>query len=639
MSGICGIIHFDGAPVERPVLQKMTEAAAHRGPDGIRCWTGDGAGLAHLALHVTPEDLREHQPLAEGKLVLAADARIDNRSALIRLLDAPPEATDAALILAAYGRWGAECAKRFVGDFAFAVWDAEKRQLFAARDGMAMRPLYYRRERREPGRLLFASEVKQLLAAPGVPAHVNEATVGGFLAGRFDFGDETFYTGIHQLQAGHALLTGPDGLRTWRYFDLDPGRRIRYASPDEYAEHFLALFEEALRCRLRSTQPAGIFLSGGMDSASAPAMGGQLLRRGCVRAPELRTYSFAFETLPQCDERAVSDRIARHYDLPATSIDAEAAAPLRGYPAHGPDRDTPYGGVYQAVIEHTLARAQADGVRLMLSGDRGDLLMGEYIYDYLGLLWRGHWRMLLRELRRQAAWRDASLGAMARKYLYGPLRGMIWPRRRAAWLRRPLRRMYRTLRPAKPAEAAPSYPPWIRPALVARAGLEAFPEASGDVRRFAGRAQQQRYHAILTPMHMQGVVWSERTAARFGLSFVDPWSDTRLAQFALAVPQRVLNATGAEKRLVRYAMRGVMPEAARRQAGKVSPYPLYERALKEQARETILDLITDMKAAARGYVDEEALRRHYAALREGEAEHPFFWWALALEMWLRRYGA
>ncbi len=631
MSGICGIVSLGGAPVRAEALRAMAEAAAHRAPDGLRCWTGAGAGLAHLALDVTPEDVRTCQPLVDGGLVLVADARIDNRAALIRRLGAPPEATDAALILAAYRRWGTCCPRHLVGDFAFACWDEERRHLFAARDGMAMRALYYRRE---AGRFLFATEIQQLLAAPGVPARIDEAQVGAFLGGRFDGGERTFYAGIRQLPAGHALVVRPGGFRTWRHFDLDPGRRIRYASAETYVEHFLALFEEAVRCRMRSTRPAGIFLSGGMDSTSFAAMSGRLLRSGHVQAPELRAYSFAFETLAQCDGRAVSSHIVRRYGLPATAIDAEAHAPLHGYPQHGPHRDEPFVGVYQPVIERTLARAAADGVRPMFSGDRGDLLMGEYIYDYAGLLRRGPWRLLLRELRLQSRWRDASLAHVARRYLLPPLRARLWPQTRWPALREPLRSPYRALRPK-----APDYPPWIRPALAARAGLDRSADVPADHRRFRSWAQRQRYHAIFAPMHLQGVLWSERTAARFGLSFVDPWSDVRLARFALAVPQRVLNATGKEKRLARIAMRGVMPEAARRRAGKVSPHPLYARALREQACDTVQHLTTDMQAAARGYVDEHVLRRHYDAVRTGEPEHPFFWWALALEMWLRRYWA
>src|ERR671911_296439 len=155
MSGICGMVNLDGAPIEPAALKKMARAAVHRGPDGIRYHTEGAVGLAHLALNITPESAREHQPLVSerGDLVLVADARIDNREELARILwggghlpDEPP--TDAEIILEAYRRWGEGCPARLIGDFAFAIWDARRGRLFAARDAMAMRALYYRVEPR-----------------------------------------------------------------------------------------------------------------------------------------------------------------------------------------------------------------------------------------------------------------------------------------------------------------------------------------------------------------------------------------------------------------------------------------------------------------------------------------------------------
>ena len=187
MSGICGIVNFDGAPVELEDLQKMARAAAHRGPDGIHYWRNGPVGLVNLALNITPESLRERQPLvgSRGELVLTADARVDNRDELIRTLttkgflqDKSP--TDADVILAAYQCWGETCPAQIIGDFAFVIWDTRRRRLFAAREPIGMRALYYRLE---PHRILFATEIKQILAVPGVPARIFEPSVGAFLAG------------------------------------------------------------------------------------------------------------------------------------------------------------------------------------------------------------------------------------------------------------------------------------------------------------------------------------------------------------------------------------------------------------------------------------------------------------------------
>ena len=143
MSGICGIIQFDDAPVEPGLFTKMVSVSAYQGQDGVTQWQVANAALAHLVLNTTPEAKAERQPLfnQQGSLVLVADAVIYNRPELIQVLatKAEPGAhqlSDAELILSAYERWGEACADQIVGDFAFVVWDRQRQALFCARDAM-----------------------------------------------------------------------------------------------------------------------------------------------------------------------------------------------------------------------------------------------------------------------------------------------------------------------------------------------------------------------------------------------------------------------------------------------------------------------------------------------------------------------
>ena len=634
MSGICGMVNFDGAPVEPGALEKMAQAAAHRGPDGVRYHTEGAVGLAHLALNIAPESARERQPLAskQGDLVLVADARIDNREDLARTLwgggrspGEPP--TDAELILEAYRRWGEGCPARLVGDFAFAIWDARRGRLFAARDAMAMRALYYRVE---PRRVLFGTEVKQILAAPGVPARIFEPAVGAYLAGPFGNLEWTFYEGVSQLAPAHALVVDAGGQRTWRYWDIDPDFRIEYRTEEEYVEHFLEVFLEAVGCRLRSTKPVGLFLSGGMDSGSIASAAGWLLgREGLAEGRVFRAYSWAFEELPQSDERHISSGIASHYGFPVTDVPADEAWPLKDYPAHGPDQDEPWIWPYQTLIEHTLAAARSDGAGLVLSGDRGDLMVGDVVFDHLGLLRAGQLSTLWDQLRAHARRSKVSLGRASLSQLLKPLLLETWPRgtERALGLRRRLRR----------PEHSPPYPPWVRPEFAERIGLAEIIEQSEPRPPVTDHARRMRYELIFTPMHLRGMVWSERTWARYGLGFADPWSDRRMAEFVMAVPQWRIQRVGEFKRIARLAMRGLMPEQVRQSVAKIAPTPLYHRALKEQARGTVLDLLAGSQAAARGYLDEDALRNYFERFVRGGPERPEVWWSLTLEMWLRQH--
>ena len=609
----------------------MARSAAHRGPDGIHYWTNGSAGLSHLACHLAPASQVEQQPLAGGhNLVLTADARVDNREELIRALTAKKfltdgDPTDARLILAAYQCWKTDCTAHLIGDYAFVILEPDQRRVFAARDAMAMRPLYYRAE---PNRFLVASEVKQILAVPGVPREIFEPAVAAHLAGKFEHLEWTFYAGIAQLPPGHALVADPTGCRVWRYWDVDPDSRIEYADEDQYAEHFRELFKDAVRCRLRTAKPVGFFLSGGMDSGSAASTAGWLVQhRALSSPPSIRAYCWAFEELAECDERHISDAIVGHYGFPSTNVPADSAWPLKNYPAHGPDMDEPFVGVYQALIERTLAAAQADGVGVMLSGDRGDLMMGSWVPDYLGCLRAGQIRALWDDLQSHARWSEEDIGTVFTQYLLRPLL-------RAGW-----RRVRLSLR-GVPAPSSAPYPPWVRPQFATSVGLEEIGRESNPPANVTGFARGRRYQAIFAPMHMRSMVWSERTQARFGLGFADPWSDRRIASFVLAVPQPVIaRPGGGDKPFVRRAMRGIMPEAVRLAARKIVPYPLYRHALENKARQTVMDLMSESQSAARGYVDPSVLRSHFESICRGERDHHCFWWALTLEMWLRNHWA
>jgi asparagine synthase (glutamine-hydrolysing) len=587
-------------------------------------------GVAYLAQHVTPESVREVQPLVVDDVVVVADARIDNRLELIADLGlGAGEWTDVELILEAYRAWGVESAGRLVGDFAFVVWDGDRRRLYGARDAMGMRSLVYRVE---TGRILFATEVKQILAVPGVPARIFEPAVGVYLAGPYMPPEWTFYEGVDRVGPAHALVVEGGETRVWRYWDVDPGRRIRYRREEEYAEHFLEVFREAVRVRLRSVHPVGLLLSGGVDSGSVAAVAGSLLRSGEAECPEFRAYSFAFDELVECDERAVSGPLAEYWGIPVTGVAADDLWPLKDYPAHGPDRDDPYLFVYQPLLDACLERARADGCSLVLSGDRGDLLAGEPIYDLPALLLAGRWPTLARELGTLAEWQDCSLRTIGARQLWRPFRDTLWPVDRAPRLRRVVSRLAGRHR----RRGNTNLPPWLLGHWLAmdRAGIRA---RSERVPKGMGFAARERYRSVFSAMHMWGVGWSDRMHALRGVGFADAWSDRRLVEFVLAVPQRVLNTVGDEKRLVRRAMASLIPPHLLSGLGKTDPYPLFDRALRARAAPTIETLLGSSRASSRGWLDGESLAAHYRAVRDGGEEWHSLWWALSTEAWLRQF--
>src|SRR5262249_7076551 len=229
MRRLAAIYTLDGRFLGPGSLRRIPDVAADRGPDGTGLWLDGAVGLAHLMLRTTPESLQEKQPLLDesGELCLVLDGRVDNRAELMAAVRATGlhvrADTDAELVLLAYQLWGEACAGKILGDFAFVVWDRRKRQLFAARDILGVRPFYYFVDDRT---FVCGSELRQVLAHERVPREPNEGMIAEYLAANITDRMETLYRGILRLPPGHFLVVDRRGLRTGRYWDVDFAREI-----------------------------------------------------------------------------------------------------------------------------------------------------------------------------------------------------------------------------------------------------------------------------------------------------------------------------------------------------------------------------------------------------------------------------
>jgi asparagine synthase (glutamine-hydrolysing) len=628
MSGLCGIVDFTGRAVPVASLEPMTDAAPYRGRDGVTTWSGPGIAFAYQRMCVTPESRHERQPLVDpnGAHVLMADARLDDREALVATLGSlRADAGDGELLAAAVETWGEAGVGRLLGDFAFVSWDPRRRRLFAARDAMGMRPLIYRWD---AGRLWFASEVQQVLAADGVAARLFAPAIAAHLVGRFEDHAWTPFDGVFRLPPGHALVVDERGPKVERYWDVDPEYRVRFRSEGAYADAFRDLFRRAVIDRLRSERPVGVLLSGGVDSGAVASMAGLVTRERGDDPSGIHTYSWALRELHQVDERAVSDQIVAHYGLTPAAVAADELWPLSRYPVVAPPRNGPFVGVYQELLDQALDQAVADGVGVVLSGNRGDLLTGERVPDVVGLALNGRWRDAVDDIRYDRRRRRASTIRTIDRLLLRPAVSDLLARP-------PLSRRTTTRRAGGSTIRAAA---WVAPALLTEADLASRPPRGFDAPvGLLGSARRERYRAVFSGMQIATMDWANTLYAERGLGFADPWSDRRLAEFVIAAPAWVVQRLTQPKRLAREAMRGVMPETVRRAATKVDPSPLFRRTLEERGIALIEDLLSAPRMAELGFVDPAPLRQHYARIRAGEPAEATFWWALSLEMWLRRW--
>ena len=346
MSGIAGIIRFDGAPVEPGLVEKMTSAMPYRGPDGLNHWVKGPVALGQCLLRTTPESLEETQPLTNGdeSLVLVMDGRVDNREDLRRELLGRGAVlrtrADAELVLRAYEIWGETCPDRIIGEYVFFVWDARQRRLFGARDAAGTRHFFYHSGN---GWFAFASEIKGLLATGLIEPRLNESRLLDYIVVEFDRDDQvgTFYQDIHRLPAGHAMTVTARGANVWRCWNPGDLPVLHFSSLDDCAEGFLEQFRTAVKCRLRSSGPVGAMLSGGLDSSSIVGLISKEFRAE-LQQP-LKTFSLIREDRENCpDWESIQAMLKDDWIDPAIITSARAGEIAQSYLENIRTADEPF---------------------------------------------------------------------------------------------------------------------------------------------------------------------------------------------------------------------------------------------------------------------------------------------------------
>jgi asparagine synthase (glutamine-hydrolysing) len=555
----------DGAAVDDAELVAMCGLLARRGPDGGGEWRDGSVGLGHRLLATTPESAEEQLPLrhAASGCVITADVRLDNRAELLDGLGVAHRAAnigDAEIILHAYLRWCEDCPTHLLGDFAFAIWDPRRSLLLCARDQLGMRPFYYHHT---PSRFFaFASEPRAILALPQTPHRINEGRIADFLVNQLEGIDKTstFFEDIYRLPPAHLLVVTPEHLRRRCYWTLEPGPQLRLPSDAAYAEAFLDVFAEAVRCRLRSAGPVGSMLSGGMDSGSVVAVAREVLAEA-GRGP-LPTFS-AVGPDPAC---CVETRTI-HAALAMDGIDPHLVCydkldkwnPELGELSWS--LDEPFDN-HMTLVRVLYLAARRQGIKVMLDGVGGDVVLGEGTH-IARLLRRGHWRTAYREaVGSREFWGDC---CPAWRTLYEGARTAFVPnaarrlRQRLLGARALRRRVERNVR-----ESGISQDFAKRINLAERLQRLDSHRSPGLLANYLTERAESIRHPYLTV----GRERYDRVASALGIEPRDPFLDRRVVDFCVRLPGEQRLAGGWPKIVLRRAMAGQLPDAVRWRRGK-----------------------------------------------------------------------
>ena len=367
MCGIAGIVHFDGKKVDPLSLDRVTDAIAHRGPDGRGTYIDQNVGLGHRRLSIIDLSENAAQPMqsADEKYVITYNGEVYNFREERSRLEAKGytfrSTSDTEVILALYQEYGTRCVEHMRGMFAFAIYDTKKQQLFLARDRVGQKPCKYYFD---GNTFLFASELKSLLTHSACDRSIDPEAIHHFLTMMYLPAPLTGFKHIKKLEAGHSLLLDLSShqLTKERYWSLEYSREDAY-SEEEWKEQILTLLRESVQLRQIADVPVGAFLSGGIDSAAV------VLHMQQTGDEPIKTFSIGSATnthneLPDAERIAILKQTDHHPKIVEPDVCNLLPTLVQIY-------EEPYADP-SAIPTYHIAQLASEHRKVVLTGDGGD---------------------------------------------------------------------------------------------------------------------------------------------------------------------------------------------------------------------------------------------------------------------------
>lgn len=603
---MCGILALADGTMSTSELtevgRRMLGITEHRGPDHLGMWSSPPVFLGHNRLSIIDLSAASHQPMTAHGATISFNGEIYNylelRSELER--DGFHFATtgDTEVILAAYKHWGQDCVTHFIGMWAFAIWDDVSKTLFCSRDRFGIKPFHYIQR---DGRLHISSEIKALKASPLFRGGINEAQVArGLYLGWMHHWDETYFTDIKALPAAHNMTWSNGKVRMWSYADIDT-HTVSPLSFEEHAEQFRELFIDSIRLTSRRDVPMGVCLSGGLDSTSIASV-----LASSTDEHEIKTFTAYYTGTGDVDERPYIDYVLKRYP----QIDAKYISPTDGDVAQALDRivwmmDAPMPSSSYISQYFVMQLAAQNGVKVVLDGQGSDEIMGGYMHSL--------YRVIADHLRTgNVADGLAEWNAHCTRQHYGFGKKMNVLAKSLLTVVRDEPSLYQL-------EFARTYP-WVM-----RAPSQSMPlrlEMPSGSRLNAFLYNLMRVTLLPTLLHTEDL-----NSMAFGIESRVPFLDHRLVQFCFSMPNEHKVHHGETKRVLRKAMRGIVPDEVldrRDKTGFITPGHI------KWLRGDLRFLLDGEWRELDGFIDPAAVKKVLAAYHAGDDRHALFVWRLAM---------
>lgn len=550
MSGIAGIIRFDGAPVEPDLVKKMTAAMPYRGPDGIHHWVNGSVAMGQCMLCTTPESLVENQPLTneDESLVLVMDGRVDNWEELRKKLLGKGvvlrNRSDAELVLRSYETWKEDCLSHIDGDFALVVWDARTQEAFCARDRMGSKPFNYHWD---GNTLAFASELHAIFVLPWVTKKVNQGVLAEFLAAEWHSSDETLWSGILRLDRARQIIVSKREVQLKQYWEPDPWVSLPYSKDEEYYEHYRELLTDSVRRLARSHKSVAFEVSGGLDSSAIFCVAEHLSCSNVLGAPGIKGYTMAFTDDAKANELEYAQAVGEYLGVHISEI-SPSRMPLSWLDERALAYSYFPGFENGNMLHNMLQKASTDGSRVIMNGVGGDgWLDGSRLY-YAEELVKFNWDKLYDCFRVDAS-------------VYGVNQAIKWFIRHGCFPLLPvaIQKKFRQLvgKLHEGVESRDLF--WLSPVMQKHIKLRRARSNPRPSQHICRASQNQLFLNWNNACFGVGSEEAEMRYARFGLEVRQPFNTAEYVQFAFSTPERLRLRGDSNKYIHVQALQTLMP--------------------------------------------------------------------------------
>ena len=410
MCGIAGKYYFDsGRSVDRDVIDAMTDAMSHRGPDDRGLYSKKNIALGHRRLSILDLSPAGHQPMSneDGTIWLVFNGEIYDYKRLRGVLQSRGHQfrsnTDTEVIVHAYEEYGEDCVHYFDGMFAFAIWDSRHQRLMLARDHFGIKPLYYHRCLES---FSFASEIKSLLADHDLPRSVDEQALSNFLTLHYVPAPRTMFAGIHKLLPGHYMVVERGWVREKQYWELAKQTQTQQ-SEAELADQIYRQLKHSVAQRLQSDVPVGTLLSGGLDSSAVLGLMTEIAQK------PISSFSVGYSSDGDdgFSEFRYSRLAARHFRSDYHEVVVTPKSFLDFLPKAVWYQDEPIGEPASIPLYYVCRLAKDCGITVLLSGEGADEMFAGY-NRHIGERVSQYYGRVPEQLNRSAAWLFSKLGGV-----------------------------------------------------------------------------------------------------------------------------------------------------------------------------------------------------------------------------------